>query len=295
MMTTASIDTYNAASALSGEAASRRLSEVGASSSSGGTPLPPSKAAVLFQRSLAEQAMDNGALEADLRAAMVSVSEILEKVAVTSGREMVAVPAVREPLPQQVAENVSLGEDLSAATALGEAASRRLSEMGQSSLSGGTPLPQKERSVEETPEATADALVAAGVATAAAPTVPVAESAPTPVVAPVDVARIQSAEAVSSAVLVQAAEAVADTLLVTPGLLRGQGEVLVRLRPDVLDGTEVKISVTGRQLDVVFQPQTVDMAVMIENCRVQLVQHLAAKIVSFNVSVDVRKKSVGRA
>ncbi len=93
-----------------------------------------------------------------------------------------------------------------------------------------------------------------------------------------------------STVLVQAAEAVADTLLVSPGLLRGQGEIVVQLRPDVLDGTEVRIAVTGRQLDVQFCPTSVEMAVMLENGRTQIASHLSAKIASFNVTVDVRKK-----
>ena len=91
-------------------------------------------------------------------------------------------------------------------------------------------------------------------------------------------------------VLVQAANAVADTLLVSPGLLRGQGEIVVQLRPDVLDGTEVRIAVTGRQLDVQFCPTTVDMSVMLENGRTQIASCLSAKIAAFNVTVDVRKK-----
>ena len=104
--------------------------------------------------------------------------------------------------------------------------------------------------------------------------------APDPVVAP---------QAVTSAeVLVQAANAVADTLLVTPGLLRGQGEIRIQLRPDVLQGTEIRIAVTGRQMDVQFMPQTHDMSVLIERCRPQLEQHLSARIHSFQISVDVR-------
>ena len=115
---------------------------------------------------------------------------------------------------------------------------------------------------------------AAAVATASVSTDPTAPTAPSS----------------PSAVLVQAAEAVADTLLVSPGLLRGQGEIVVQLRPDVLDGTEVRIAVTGRQLDVQFCPTSVEMAVMLENGRAQIASHLSAKIASFNVTVDVRKK-----
>ena len=142
----------------------------------------------------------------------------------------------------------------------------------------------------------AEALVAAGVAPPVVPP-PVAsvasEEPSTPALAPVDVVRTQAAQPLPPAqVLVEAAQAVADTLLVSPGLLRGQGEVVVRLRPDVLEGTEVRIAVTGRQLDVQFQPTTVDMAALLENCRTQIANHLTAKIATFNVTVDVRKKRV---
>ena len=140
----------------------------------------------------------------------------------------------------------------------------------------------------------AEALVAAGVAPPVVPP-PVAsvasEEPSTPALAPVDVVRTQASQPLPpTQVLVEAAQAVADTLLVSPGLLRGQGEVVVRLRPDVLEGTEVRIAVTGLQLEVIFQPTTVDMAVLLTNCRTQIATHLAAKIATFNVSVDVRKK-----
>ena len=151
----------------------------------------------------------------------------------------------------------------------------------------------------------AEALVAAGVAPKIAPQPGIAiapESPAAPSITPAEVVRAQAAvSAVASAapvaptpaaVLVEAAQAVADTLLVSPGLLRGQGEIVVQLRPDVLEGTEVRIAVTGRQLDVQFRPTTVDMSVLLENGRTQIASHLSAKIATFNVTVDVRKKRV---
>lgn len=158
-------------------------------------------------------------------------------------------------------------------------------------LAGSVPHAMEEDVSEE-------AVVAADVAPQAVsqPVVPspVAPLAPeAPAVTPVEIVRTQAAQPLPPAqVLVEAAQAVADTLLVSPGLLRGQGEVVVRLRPDVLEGTEVRIAVTGRQLDVQFQPTTVDMAVLLENCRTQIANHLTAKIATFNVTVDVRKKRV---
>ena len=148
----------------------------------------------------------------------------------------------------------------------------------------------------------AEALVAAGVAPKIAPQpgIAIAPESPTaPSITPAEVVRAQAAVSAvapvaptSSAVLVEAAQAVADTLLVSPGLLRGQGEIVVQLRPDVLEGTEVRIAVTGRQLDVQFRPTTVDMSVLLENGRTQIASHLSAKIATFNVTVDVRKKRV---
>ena len=148
----------------------------------------------------------------------------------------------------------------------------------------------------------AEALVAAGVAPKIAPQpgIAIAPESPTASsITPAEVVRAQAAVSAvapvaptSSAVLVEAAQAVADTLLVSPGLLRGQGEIVVQLRPDVLEGTEVRIAVTGRQLDVQFRPTTVDMSVLLENGRTQIASHLSAKIATFNVTVDVRKKRV---
>ena len=140
---------------------------------------------------------------------------------------------------------------------------------------------------------TSEALVAAGVAPAVQPVVVPVQVEPLVSVQSVDVAA--RVEQVSKAeVLVQAAEAVADTILVSPGLLRGQGEVRIQLRPDVLEGTEIRIAVTGRQMEVNFMPQTQDMAVLIEQCRPQLEQHLAEKIHSFQIAVDVRRRSTGK-
>ena len=91
-------------------------------------------------------------------------------------------------------------------------------------------------------------------------------------------------------VLVEAARAVADTLLVTPGLLRGEGEIRIQLRPDVLDGTEIHIVVAGRQLTVAFAPPTPDLVALIEQSRPQLTAHLAERIHSFQIAVDVRRR-----
>lgn len=124
---------------------------------------------------------------------------------------------------------------------------------------------------------------------------PAAASAPptvTAVEAVVAAFTPSAARAVEPAhVLVEAARAVADTLLVTPGLLRGEGEVRIQLRPDVLDGTEIRIAVAGRQLTVAFTPPTPELAALIEQNRPQLAAHLADRIHSFQIAVDVRRRA----
>lgn len=93
--------------------------------------------------------------------------------------------------------------------------------------------------------------------------------------------------AASAEIVAQAAGDVADAILVTPGLERGRGEILIRLKPDVLDGTEVRIEVTGRSIQVEFLPEVHDVAVLIERNLAQLQQHLAARVPSFDIGVAV--------
>ena len=99
----------------------------------------------------------------------------------------------------------------------------------------------------------------------------------------------------ASEMMVQAAEAVADAILVTPGLMRGEGEILIRLKPEVLDGTSVKIAVAGQRLSVEFQPQIAETAAFIERHLPQLQQHLAVRVHSYVVGVSVRRGRDGRA
>jgi len=150
-----------------------------------------------------------------------------------------------------------------------------------------TPIPSAED--DTTVQPNAEAVIAAGYTPAVAVSdVPKAQSA-----APAVVEAVQRPETIAAVtrgeVLVAAAQAVADAILVSPGLLRGEGEVRVQLRPDVLDGSVVTLNVTGRQLAVTFFPQNGDIAALIEQCRPQLEQHLVTKIHAFRISVNVKK------
>lgn len=88
-------------------------------------------------------------------------------------------------------------------------------------------------------------------------------------------------------VLVEAATAVADALLVSPSLMRGEGEILVQLKPDVLEGSQIRISVQGKTLDVAFQTPTEQMMQLLTTRLPELQQHLVAALPAFTFTVKV--------
>ena len=91
-------------------------------------------------------------------------------------------------------------------------------------------------------------------------------------------------------VLIEAASAVADTIVVSPGLLRGSGEIQVQLRPDVLEGTVIHISTTAPgALTVQFTPTTENMAALLEKSAPQLVAYLSEHVHNFQVAVNVKR------
>ena len=91
-------------------------------------------------------------------------------------------------------------------------------------------------------------------------------------------------------VLIEAASAVADTIVVSPGLLRGSGEIQVQLRPDVLEGTVIHISTTAPgALAVQFTPTTENMAALLEKSAPQLVAYLSEYVHNFQVAVNVKR------
>ena len=213
----------------------------------------------------------NAAVARDLTRAVESNTATLTRIAVSI------------PLETAVAVNAALGEALAVARPL------EMPEVARPERVVAEEEPHEEPGAETEIVAQAVPFV---VPQMVAPQVP---DAPDVRVQPVDVAAVKAAELPPAQMLVEAAGAVAETLLVTPGLLSGQGEVVIQLRPDVLDGTDLRVAVTGRELQVVFEPRTVDMSVLIENCRPQLVEHLAARIHAFNVAVLVRPNvSAGR-
>ena len=232
------------------------------------------------------------------RPAVAPTVAIVPPAVETVGRGVEDVPVVPVATPEVVVERPAAAlterQDLSGATAgrMQEAAVPAFEVLGD-----GPVAPSVRGEDEKTVEALdgVDSVVASGVrpSEVAIPSVPVVEvdtgkqavSAVDSVKAawsPVDVPKTET--------FLAAANAVADVLLVTPGLLRGEGEIRVHLRPDVLEGSDVRISVVGRQLGIEFIPQTADVAVLIERNRPQLEQHLATRFQAFQLSVGVRRE-----
>ena len=93
-------------------------------------------------------------------------------------------------------------------------------------------------------------------------------------------------------VLLEAATAVADTMMVTPGLMRGEGEVRVTLKPEVLGGSELRIVVQGGTLTVEFMPEAGRIADLLVASQPQLVQHLSERVHNFQIAVNVNPRRV---
>ena len=87
--------------------------------------------------------------------------------------------------------------------------------------------------------------------------------------------------------LVEAAEAVADTILITPALVRGDGEVTIRLKPTVLDGSEIHIEAKGADIKVSIAPTTYSAQQIVEQSQTQLAQTLAERLPSFQFTIMI--------
>ena len=87
--------------------------------------------------------------------------------------------------------------------------------------------------------------------------------------------------------LVEAASQVADTILVTPSLVSGEGEVTIRLMPTVLDGSEIRLEAKGSSISVTVTPTTQSVAQAVEQSRIQFEQQLTERLPSFQFAIAV--------
>lgn len=85
--------------------------------------------------------------------------------------------------------------------------------------------------------------------------------------------------------------AVSEQIVVTPSLVKGEGEVVIKLKPTVLDGSELKISAKDNALSVVIAPSTPQVAQLTTAAIPQLERALAEHMPTFAfINVAVAKK-----
>ena len=123
---------------------------------------------------------------------------------------------------------------------------------------------------------------------------PVAIQAEATVAAPQETAsprhQADSRAAARARMLNAAAEYVASRILVSSALARGKGEIRIRLDKSVLDGSEVRIAVDGRNLSVSLLPATADAAALAERNLQRLETALAACMNSnYRIAVTLEK------
>ena len=81
-------------------------------------------------------------------------------------------------------------------------------------------------------------------------------------------------------------------MLVTPALVRGDGEVVIRLKPTVLDGSEIRLEAKGSAISIDIQPASVETAKLIERNQEQFVQRLSERMPSFQFALSITPKTL---
>jgi hypothetical protein len=94
--------------------------------------------------------------------------------------------------------------------------------------------------------------------------------------------------------LVEAADAIADTVLVTPSLVKGEGQITIRLKPTVLDGSEFRIEAKGTSITVTLAPATAEVQRLAEQCQARFASSLAERIPSFQIAVAINPRAAVR-
>ncbi len=104
----------------------------------------------------------------------------------------------------------------------------------------------------------------------------------------VQTAAVPDAAARVTAMLRAAADAVAASVQVSPDLARtGTGEIRVRLRSDVLDGSSVRFEASGGDLKITLYPATQAAAAVLEAHLERFRTHLAERVANWRINVGV--------
>lgn len=86
-------------------------------------------------------------------------------------------------------------------------------------------------------------------------------------------------------------EAVSAQIEVTPSLVKGEGEILIRLQPTVLDGSEIKLAAKDNNLSLLIIPATPEAETIVAGNLPRLEVALAEHLPTFgNISVAIAKK-----
>jgi hypothetical protein len=96
---------------------------------------------------------------------------------------------------------------------------------------------------------------------------------------------VQTPESVAVSHLV---ETVVETLAVTPTLsLTGEGEIHIKLKSDILDGSSIKIEVKNGELKVVVEPASRAAEEILLKSQEAFQNHLAERVTAWRINVGV--------
>lgn len=113
--------------------------------------------------------------------------------------------------------------------------------------------------------------------------------------APIAVHEVDGASGVAnarSAELVEAAEAVCSAIMVSDGLSKGEGEIRIQLKADVLGGSDIRLAVNGSALSITFDVVSDAVQQLVQRNLPQFEQHLAQHIHAYQIAVDIIKRKV---
>ena len=166
------------------------------------------------------------------------------------------------------------------------APARETGSVPEAVASGSTRAPRQQRVLpEEAPSATPPPLQAA-------PLAPPPPIEPSFVVPPLPLEPATTPAAIIRAAFEPAVEAVAEAIQVSSDLAtRGEGEIRIQLKPAVLDGSTVQISVSGNDMSIVFTPATPDAAALLQAHTPELATLLAERVPAWHATVHVSKRN----
>ena len=152
-----------------------------------------------------------------------------------------------------------------------------------------TPAPQRRRNVVPEEAPTAAPAQPQTMPFSAAQQIGAAEVSP---VRLEPTAPVATPAAVVRAAFEPAVEAVAEAIQVSSDLAtRGEGEIRIQLKPAVLDGSAVQISVSGSDMAVTFHPATPDVAALLQSHAPELAVLLSERVPAWHATVHVSKRN----